>query len=517
MSLPHQGTDGVPPAATDCDPRTFHIGQIRVESLAPSVVRKNLMPIILLHGDYHPGSMWLTKPDGRPGWAAFFAERGHRVYAPQLPFHGQSADSNYNDRVKAMTPQQVENLFTAVNKINDPEWPAAKTHTQWPGSGIRGDPIFERYFNQLIPMHMDSCERQAAAQEAVESLLRFLKRPAILIGHGSGANVAWLAADVARDFVHAIVAVEPLGPPFGSALETKNGKMGPTSNFRKLNGTRQYGLADIPIQFAPPVAAPESFEELLDEKTAPYQPIQVTKFYAKGRQGKFCFEQVPVGLPPAAAEPRKLPNLVGIPQLVITAEASFHRVFDWATVHFLRQAGATVKYHKLEQHGIHGNGHLCFLEENSNSVANHVLNWLHEEASVPKAKIVEAPRSHSQAISAPGSHGHSSNPLAGRPSSLGDPISATGQVRTGDGHNPPSVSAPQSLVVRNAQVVRGVDTVPFTPHNKPIRRTGQTTISERRLVEVTTSPDSPTPRPATDLDRRARSALSKLSTVREDN
>lgn len=399
---------------------------------------------------------------------------------------------------------------------------------------------------------MGSYERQAAAQEAVKSLLRFLKRPAILIGHDSGANVAWLVADVAPDLVHAIVAVEPLGHPFGSALLAKNGKMGPTSNFIKLVGTRQYSLADIPMQFNSPVAAPESFEELLGSTFPAYEPIQVTKFYARGRQGKFCFEQVPAGLP-VAAEPRKLTNLVGIPQLVITAEASFHCVSDWATVHFLCQAGATVKYHKLEEHGIRGNGNLYFLEENSNDVANHVLNWLHKEASVPKEKVVEAPPSHSQAISAPGSHGHSSilpsgneclttkrpveaelkpvgtitnpnhraskrlqtNPL--RASSLKYPTSATGEVRTSDGHNPPSVFAPHSLVVQNAQVARGLDPVPFTPHNKPIRRTDQTMLSERRFVEVTTSPDSPTPRPTTDLDRRGRSILSKLYTVPEAN
>ena len=87
-------------------------------------------------------------------------------------------------------------------------------------------------------------------------------------------------------------------------------------------------------------------------------------------------------------EPRKLTNLVGILQLVLTTEASFHRLSDWATVHFLRQAGATVEHHRLEEYGIRGNGHLCFLEKNSNEVANHVLNWLHNEAGDPRVPVL---------------------------------------------------------------------------------------------------------------------------------
>ena len=80
--------------------------------------------------------MWLTKPDGHPGWAVFFAERGHRVYVPQLPFQGESDPSIYYERVKKISPQTIENLYTAVDKTNNSEWPAARKHTQWPGVSL---------------------------------------------------------------------------------------------------------------------------------------------------------------------------------------------------------------------------------------------------------------------------------------------------------------------------------------------------------------------------------------------
>ena len=404
-------------------------------------------------------------------------------------------------------------------------------------------------------MYMDTHERQAAAQEAVESLLRFLKRPAILVGHGSGANVAWLAADVAPDLIHAIVAVEPLGPPFGSALQVTNGGLRPTSKFARAAGVRQYGLADIPMHFDPPVAAPESFEELFGVTYPTFEPIPVTKFYARGRQGKFCFEQDLSGLPvgnhtKSKAEPRKLANLVGIPQLVVTTEASFHRLSDWATVHFLRQAGTTVKHHRLEEHGIRGNGHLCFLEKNSNDVANHVLKWLHNEAAVPKAQLLQSGPSSSQAINAFTDSGQPPTSRSGkagltkkrpaeaelktvgniadssqRPSkkvqineyqpSIRNPrTSVHGNVPTNDTRKILSAYTTHSSAGRSIQTAQGVAPVPSTP-NKPIQRTGQTTLSERRTVEVTWSPDSPTPRPVQGLARQGTSALTKLSTVPE--
>lgn len=47
-------------------------------------------PIVMLHGGFHNGSAWLATPDGREGWAPFFARRGHEVYVMDWPGHGRS-------------------------------------------------------------------------------------------------------------------------------------------------------------------------------------------------------------------------------------------------------------------------------------------------------------------------------------------------------------------------------------------------------------------------------------------
>lgn len=75
--------------------------------------------------------------------------------------------------------------------------------------------------------------------------------------------------------------------------------------------------------------------------------------------------------------PRKLTNLAEIPILTVTAEASLHAVYDECNVRYLRQAGCSrVDHVELGDVGIHGNGHMFFMESNSDEVQELVHNWI---------------------------------------------------------------------------------------------------------------------------------------------
>lgn len=63
---------------------------IYVDELAPGGTDTPKLPIVMLHGGFHTGSGYLTTPDGRAGWASFFATKGHPVYVPDWPGHGRS-------------------------------------------------------------------------------------------------------------------------------------------------------------------------------------------------------------------------------------------------------------------------------------------------------------------------------------------------------------------------------------------------------------------------------------------
>ncbi len=74
--------------------RCFYSGTaghpVYVDVLAPGGVGNPKLPIVMLHGGFHTGSGYLATPDGRAGWASFFAAKGHTVYVPDWPGHGRS-------------------------------------------------------------------------------------------------------------------------------------------------------------------------------------------------------------------------------------------------------------------------------------------------------------------------------------------------------------------------------------------------------------------------------------------
>jgi len=81
----------------------------------------------------------------------------------------------------------------------------------------------------------------------------------------------------------------------------------------------------------------------------------------------------------AQAEPaRTLINLQRIPVLVMQAEASYHATYDQCTVAYLRQARVSVRFVRLADVGIKGNGHMLMLEKNNLDIAAVADRWLRE-------------------------------------------------------------------------------------------------------------------------------------------
>lgn len=178
-------------------------------------------------------------------------------------------------------------------------------------------------------------------QAAGSALLKKIG-PAVLISHSQGGLIPWAIADVVPDLVKAIVSIEPTGPPFEDAV-TSTGK------------TRPYGITNIPITYSP---APEN-------TTAPLE-TQVVRNTEPGLD--HCIIQ--------ASPARQLVNLKNIPVLVESSESSYHVVYDGCTVQFLKQAGVSAEWLKLGDIGIHGNGHLHFMEKNSDEIAAVLEKWI---------------------------------------------------------------------------------------------------------------------------------------------
>ncbi len=64
-------------------------GGLFLETLRPSEPTGK-HPVVMLHGGAHTGACYLGAPDGRPGWAHDFVERGFPVLVPDWPGIGRS-------------------------------------------------------------------------------------------------------------------------------------------------------------------------------------------------------------------------------------------------------------------------------------------------------------------------------------------------------------------------------------------------------------------------------------------
>ena len=103
----------------------------------------------------------------------------------------------------ARSPQFVERDFINYAKYN--LFPQAKLHTQWPGSGTIGDPVFDQFMAETHPMIGDAKIREAVNRDAIDRAARpdrpgdpdaaFAVRRAGVAGGGCAAAAGQGAAD----------------------------------------------------------------------------------------------------------------------------------------------------------------------------------------------------------------------------------------------------------------------------------------------------------------------------------
>ena len=165
--------------------------------------------------------------------------------------------------------------------------------------------------------------------------------PAIVLTHSQSGTYGWLIADARPQLVKAVVAIEPAGPPFEATI-IGTGK------------ARAWGPTDIPIAYDPPI---KDASELVVER----EPAEEPDLFA-------CWMQ--------KAPARQLINLKNIPVMVMAAEASYHQAYDHCTAKYLNQAGVKTEYIRLQDKGIHGNGHMVMIEKNNLEIAHVVDEWV---------------------------------------------------------------------------------------------------------------------------------------------
>jgi pimeloyl-ACP methyl ester carboxylesterase len=322
-------------------------GQMYVEYFIPKTLA-HPYPIVMIHGGSQTGTNFTGTPDGREGWAQYFVRRGHAVYVVDQVARGRSAHySQSQGKVADANLKRTEQRFTAPEKSN--MWPQAKLHTQWPGAGQAGDPVFDQFYASQFPS-LSSFPKQQQLNTAAGIALFDKIGPAVLMIHSQSGTFIWPIADARPNLVKAVIAVEPNGPPVYES-EFK----GAPEWFADMGSKKRWGLGEMPITYDPPLKDGEELAVVRQDK--PDAPDLVR-----------CWQQ---------AEPaRKLPKLAGIPMLIVVSEASYHASYDHCTANWLTQAGVRNTMIRLGEVGVRGNGHMMMLEKNSDDIAAVMRGWL---------------------------------------------------------------------------------------------------------------------------------------------
>jgi pimeloyl-ACP methyl ester carboxylesterase len=327
----------------------FMSDQMYVEFQIPAKVTHRY-PLVMFSGGGQSGLNYTGSPDGREGWMQYFVRQGYAVYVLDQPSRARSPHQSEVGPQLRRAVEWVQQRFTAPERSN--LWPQAKLHTQWPGSGIADDPVFDQFYAQNYPSLASFPRQQELNRDAGAALLDRIG-PAVVLTHSQSATFGWLVADVRPSLVKAIVAMEPSGPPVYDNVEK-----GAPDWFEDGPLSKPYGLTAPPLAYDPPVKNPTDLKFVRQEK--PDAPDLVR-----------CWAQ--------AAPARTLVNLQKIPVLVVQAEASYHAAYDHCTVAYLRQGGVSaVGFVRLADVGLKGNGHMLMLEKNSLEIAAMLDKWLRE-------------------------------------------------------------------------------------------------------------------------------------------
>jgi pimeloyl-ACP methyl ester carboxylesterase len=265
MMSSHPGTS----AFSAPQPGTITVNQMYVQYRIPKTVSGPA--IVMVHGSGHTGATYETTPDGREGWATYFARKGFPVYVVDHSGRGRSGfDPTAINRARAesnaallpdiqIAPRERAWYFFRIG---------ATYPTPFPGSQFPVE-AFDQYTAQLVPNA--EATLPGAGANTVRALGALLDKigPAVVMVHSqSGAygmdlvraraikmlgfiNVEGNCAPVTPDEVVKIFARVPLlsvwgdnsaGAPGPNGDERRNGCAATVNAIKSAGGSARFLL-----------------------------------------------------------------------------------------------------------------------------------------------------------------------------------------------------------------------------------------------------------------------------------
>ena len=284
---------------------------VHVERLLP-IEPTGLPPLILVHGGSHTGDCYRRTPDGRPGWAEFFARCGFPV---------------------------------AV--------------VDWPGVGGSESVPLENLTGELV------CATLAA-------LIDQCDEPVALLTYSMSGPYGWRLLETRADQISALVAIAP-GPPGNIQsvaeiiAEESNALIVERNGVHARVPQREVWSPDRAFVTEKLVGASRRFPRaMLDAYAESLEPLPPRLMQERLNLGG---SQLQVGNPNTFAGK---PVLI----VTGTDDRDHSREPDGEIADWLSSTGAAVDYWYLADLGIEGNGHMLMLEDNSDEIAGLISGWL---------------------------------------------------------------------------------------------------------------------------------------------
>jgi pimeloyl-ACP methyl ester carboxylesterase len=173
-------------------------GAMYVETWVPKKIRYKYPIVFIQSGGGQTNVALLQTPDGRPGWAYDFVNRGYVIYMLDLPGRGRSAYVPGVDG-ELLPPRSgplMEEVWSNGRPPATPQstWPQHTKQTQWPGDGPNkgkmGDPIFDYYAKTDSQTPTAKDLERLTADDVVE-LIDLIHQPVILLLHSGVAPSGW--------------------------------------------------------------------------------------------------------------------------------------------------------------------------------------------------------------------------------------------------------------------------------------------------------------------------------------
>jgi pimeloyl-ACP methyl ester carboxylesterase len=204
------------------------IDQMYVQYRIPKIVSGP--PVIMVHGSGHTGVTYETTPDGREGWATYFARKGFPVYVVDHVGRGRSGfDPTVINRAKAESNASL--LPSIPLTTRERAYPnfliGAKYPTPYPGQQFPVE-AQDQYFAQLVPNTETTLAGGGAnTVKALDALVDKIGPAVVMVHSQSGGYGLQLVRDRA-DKVRAFIDIEGSCGPLSADDVSKSFKKVPT-------------------------------------------------------------------------------------------------------------------------------------------------------------------------------------------------------------------------------------------------------------------------------------------------